>query len=258
MTPNLKHIFTIPDMVCYLLITIVTLQGKTEYKKQNTMSNGFFRVPTITNEPVKAYAPGSKERESLLNTYKKMYGEEIDIPFHIGGKDIKTGDTETIHPPHDHKHTVGKYHRAEKKHVEDAVKAALKAREKWAKTPWQSRAAVFLKAADLLAGPFRDRMNAATMIGQSKNVMQAEIDAACEMVDFLKFNAAFMMDIYDNQPISDKGIWNRMEYRPSKALSMPLHPLILPLLRQICPQHRHLWAMWPFGSPHLHKCIPPM
>ncbi len=188
------------------------------------MLNGFFRIPTITNEPVRTYAPGSKERESLLNTYKEMYKEQIDIPFHIGGKDIKTGNTTSIHPPHDHKHTVGEFHNADKKHVEDAIKAALEAREKWAKTPWQSRAAIFLKAADLLAGPFRDRMNAATMIGQSKNVMQAEIDAACEMVDFFKFNAAFMMDIYHNQPISDKGIWNRMEYRPLEGFVYAVTP----------------------------------
>ncbi|HBK71555.1 MAG TPA: 1-pyrroline-5-carboxylate dehydrogenase, partial [Flavobacteriaceae bacterium] len=188
------------------------------------MATGFFNVPKAINEPVKSYAPNSPERKELLATYKKMYNESIDIPFYIGGKEIKTGDTVSIHPPHDHKHTVGQYHKAEKKHVELAISNALEAREKWSKTPWEHRAAIFIKAAELLAGPYRAKMNAATMIAQSKNVMQAEIDAACEMIDFFRFNVEFMTEIYANQPISSPGIWNRMEYRPLEGFTYAITP----------------------------------
>ncbi len=188
------------------------------------MATGFFNVPKAINEPVKSYAPNSSERKELLATYKKMYNENIDIPFYIGGKEIKTGDTVSIHPPHDHKHTVGQYHKAEKKHVELAISNALEAREKWSKTPWEHRAAIFIKAAELLAGPYRAKMNAATMIAQSKNVMQAEIDAACEMIDFFRFNVEFMTEIYANQPISSPGIWNRMEYRALEGFTYAITP----------------------------------
>ncbi len=188
------------------------------------MATGFFNVPNPINEPVKSYAPNSAERKELLATYKKMYNENIDIPFYIGGKEIKTGDTVSIHPPHDHKHTVGQYHKAEKKHVELAISNALEAREKWSKTPWEHRAAIFIKAAELLAGPYRAKMNAATMIAQSKNVMQAEIDAACEMIDFFRFNVQFMTEIYANQPISSPGIWNRMEYRALEGFTYAITP----------------------------------
>ena len=143
------------------------------------MSNGFFKVPKAVNEPVRAYAPGTQEHKDLIDTYNKMFNEKVDVPVYIGSEEIRTGDTSEINPPHDHKHSVGKYHKADKKHIEMAVASAAEAREKWAKTSWEDRAAIFLKAADLLAGPFRNRMNAATMIAQSKNVMQAEIDAAC-------------------------------------------------------------------------------
>jgi len=188
------------------------------------MATGFYNVPPAINEPVKSYKPNSPERNELLATYKKMYNENIDIPFYIDGQEIRTGDTVSIHPPHDHKHTVGKYHKAEKKHVEHAIENALEAREAWAKTPWEHRAAIFLKAADLLEGPYRARMNAATMIAQSKNVMQAEIDAACEMIDFFRFNVQFMTEIYQNQPISSPGIWNRMEYRPLEGFTYAISP----------------------------------
>jgi len=188
------------------------------------MSNGFFKVPKAVNEPVNSYAPGSAEHKDLIATYNKMFNEQVDIPFYIGGKEYRTGKTVDIHPPHDHQHKVGQYHTAEKEHIELAVEKAAEAREKWAKTSWEHRAAIFLKAADLLAGPFRYRMNAATMIAQSKNVMQAEIDAACELIDFLRFNVEFMTDIYSNQPVSSPGIWNRMQYRPLEGFVYAITP----------------------------------
>ena len=188
------------------------------------MASGFFNVPKPVNEPVKSYKPNSPERNELLATYKKMYKEQVDIPFYIGGKEIRTGNTVSIHPPHDHKHTVGQYHKAEKKHIEQAISNALEARDAWSKTSWEHRAAIFLKAAELLAGPYRARMNAATMIGQSKNVMQAEIDAACEMIDFFRFNVEFMTEVYSNQPISSPGIWNRMEYRALEGFTYAISP----------------------------------
>lgn len=188
------------------------------------MASGFYKVPKAVNEPVKSYKPNSPERNELLATYKKMYNETVDIPFYIGGKEIRTGNTVSIHPPHDHQHTVGQYHKAEKKHVEQAITNALEAREAWSKTSWEHRAAIFIKAAELLAGPYRARMNAATMIGQSKNVMQAEIDAACEMIDFFRFNVEFMTEVYANQPESSPGIWNRMEYRPLEGFTYAITP----------------------------------
>jgi 1-pyrroline-5-carboxylate dehydrogenase len=188
------------------------------------MASGFYQVPKAVNEPIKSYAPGSPELKTLLATYNKMYKEEVDIPFYIGGKEYRTGKTVDIHPPHDHKHCVGKYHTAEREHLELAIEKAAEARVKWAKTSWQDRAAIFLKAADLLAGPFRDKMNAATMIAQSKNVFQAEIDSACELIDFFRFNVEFMTEIYSNQPQSSAGIWNRMEYRPLEGFIYAITP----------------------------------
>ncbi|WP_457618902.1 L-glutamate gamma-semialdehyde dehydrogenase [Lutibacter sp.] len=188
------------------------------------MATGFYKVPKAVNEAVKSYASGTQERKSLLDTYKKMYNEQVDIPFYIGGKEYRTGKTVAIHPPHNHKHTVGKYHTAEKEHLELAITEALKARKKWAATSWEHRAAIFLKAAELLAGPFRDKLNAATMIAQSKNVMQAEIDSACELIDFFRFNVEFMTEIYNNQPQSSPGIWNRMEYRPLEGFVYAITP----------------------------------
>jgi 1-pyrroline-5-carboxylate dehydrogenase len=188
------------------------------------MATGFYNVPKAVNEPVKSYAPNSPERAELLGTYEKMFNEVVDIPFYINGKEIRTGNTVSIHPPHDHKHTVGHFHTADKHHIEDAVASAMNARNKWAATPWQDRAAIFLKAAELLAGPYRARLNAATMIGQSKNVFQAEIDAACELIDFFRFNVEFMTEIYSNQPESAPGIWNRMEYRALEGFVYAITP----------------------------------
>lgn len=188
------------------------------------MSNGFFKVPKAVNEPVRAYAPGTQEHADLLATYQKMFNQQVDIPIYVGDQEIRTGDTVDIHPPHDHQHSVGKYHKAERKHIEMAVEKAAEAREKWARTPWEHRASIFLKAAELLAGPYRYKMNAATMIAQSKNVFQAEIDSACELIDFLRFNVQFMTEIYSNQPDSAPGMWNRMEYRPLEGFVYAITP----------------------------------
>jgi len=151
------------------------------------MGKGFFNVPIAVNEPVKSYAPGSSEREAVLKAYKEMINTTIDVPMYINGKDVTTGNTRTMSPPHDHKHVVGTYHLAEKKHVDEAIATALEARKTWANTPWEQRAAIFLKAAELIAGPYRAKINAATMIAQSKTIHQAEIDSACELIDFLRF-----------------------------------------------------------------------
>jgi 1-pyrroline-5-carboxylate dehydrogenase len=188
------------------------------------MANAFFNVPKAVNEPVKSYAAGTPERENVLNIYKKMYNETIDVPMYIGSEEIRTGDTATMSPPHDHKHILGTYHKADKQHVALAISKSLEAKEKWATMPWEHRAAIFLKAAELLAGPYRAKMNAATMLAQSKNVFQAEIDASCELIDFLTFNVQFMTEIYQNQPISDRGIWNRMEYRPLEGFVYAVSP----------------------------------
>ena len=188
------------------------------------MGKGFFHVPPAVNEPVLTYAPGTPEREEVLQVYTEMYKEKMDVPLYIGSEEIRTGDTTSMHPPHDHKHTTGIFHRAEKKHVEKAIKTALEARKKWADLPWEQRAAVFLKAADLIAGPYRSRINAATMIGQSKTIFQAEIDSACELCDFLRFNVEYMSQIYDEQPESDATAWNRVEHRPLEGFVYAITP----------------------------------
>ena len=188
------------------------------------MARGFFNVPKAINEPVKGYAPDSPERKQLLSTYKSMHNSTIDIPIHINGEEIRTGNTKNITPPHDHKHSIGQYHIASKEHVDLAISTALDARQTWSSTSWTERAAIFLKAAELLAGPYRDRMNASTMIAQSKNVYQAEIDAACEMIDFFRFNVQYMTDIFKDQPASAPGIWNRVEYRPLEGFVYAITP----------------------------------
>jgi 1-pyrroline-5-carboxylate dehydrogenase len=188
------------------------------------MGKGFFQVPTAVNEPIKSYAPGTPEREEVLLTYKDMYNTKMDVPLYIGSEEIKTGDTATMHPPHDHKHNLGIYHKAKKKHIEQAIAAALEARKQWADMEWEQRAAVFLKAADLIAGPYRARINAATMIGQSKTIFQAEIDSACELIDFLTFNVEYMAQIYEDQPESSPGVWNRLEYRPLEGFVYAITP----------------------------------
>ncbi len=188
------------------------------------MGKGFFNVPIAVNEPVMSYAPGSPERDAVLKAYKEMFNSQVDVPMYINGKDISTGNTRTMSPPHDHKHVVGTYHLAEKKHVDEAIATALEARTAWANTPWEQRAAIFLKAAELIAGPYRAKINAATMIAQSKNIFQAEIDASCELIDFLRFNVQFMTDIYMEQPESTSDAWNRIEYRPLEGFTYAVTP----------------------------------
>lgn len=188
------------------------------------MGKGFFEVPIAVNEPVKTYAPGSPERKEVSEMYKKMYDSKVEVPLYINGEEIKTGDTATMNPPHDHQHSLGTYHRATKEHVNQAIDGALEARKKWAAMPWQQRAAIFLRAAELIAGPYRARMNAATMLGQSKNIHQAEIDAACELIDFLRFNVQYMTEIYAEQPESSSDAWNRVEYRPLEGFVYAITP----------------------------------
>ncbi|MES2238751.1 MAG: L-glutamate gamma-semialdehyde dehydrogenase [Bacteroidota bacterium] len=188
------------------------------------MLKGFFKVPKAINEAVKSYAPNSPEKEAVLAAYKKMWNSKIDIPLYIGSEEIRTGNTRNIAPPHDHKHIVGSYHLAEKTHIESAIANALESRTAWANMAWEQRAAIFLKAAELIAGPYRARINAATMIGQSKNIHQAEIDASCELIDFLRFNVEFMTQIYADQPTSTSDIWNRLEYRPLEGFVYAITP----------------------------------
>lgn len=189
------------------------------------MSNAFFSVPKAINEPVKSYASGSLERQNLLEEYRNLYHQEpIDIPMYIGGKEVRTPNKKAIAPPHEHAKTLGFFNYGNETHVMQAIDAALEARRTWSKLPWQDRAAVFLRAADLLAGPFRDKMNAATMLGQSKNMFQAEIDAACELIDFFRFNVQYMTQIYKEQPESLPGMWNRLDYRPLEGFVFAVTP----------------------------------
>ena len=189
------------------------------------MSNAFFKVPVATNEPVKSYAPGSPERASLLAKYHEFKDRSpIDVPMYIGAQKVTTANKKPLTMPHDHQHVLGYYNQGEAAHVTAAIEAALEAKAAWSALPWQDRAAVFLRAADLLAGPFRDRMNAATMLAQSKNVFQTEIDAACELIDFFRFNVQYMTQIYNEQPASLPGMWNRLEYRPLEGFVFALTP----------------------------------
>lgn len=189
------------------------------------MSKGFFNVPTPSNEPVLTYAPGSKERSLLKQAIQAARAQELDVPMFIGGKEIRTGTLGELRPPHDHKHLLGKYHIGDKKHVEDAIKAALHSKKKWENLPWEERAAIFLKAADLISSKYRYQLNAATMLGQSKNAYQAEIDSACELIDFLRFNVKYMSEIYAQQPpISPEGVWNKVEQRPLEGFVFALTP----------------------------------
>lgn len=188
------------------------------------MANAFFEVPIASNEPVLSYAPGSPERAAVQAAYAKMKAESIDIPMYIGGKKVNTKEKVKIRPPHDHKNVIGQYSKGNSNHVKQAINAALKAKPAWEAMPWQDRAAVFLKAADLLSGPFRAKMNAATMLGQSKNIFQAEIDCVAEFCDFLRFNAQYMTQLYTEQPESVPGIWNRMEHRPLEGFVFAITP----------------------------------
>ncbi len=188
------------------------------------MSTGFFSIPVPKNEPVLNYAPGSKERVLQKQALAEARSKVVDIPMYIGDEELRTENKKSITPPHDHQHILGYFYEGDVSHVEQAVKAALGAKELWANLSWEHRASIFLKAADLLAGPYRYEMNAATMLGQSKNVIQAEIDSACELIDFLRFNVHFMGEIYSEQPISSPGFWNRLEYRPLEGFTFAVTP----------------------------------
>jgi 1-pyrroline-5-carboxylate dehydrogenase len=188
------------------------------------MANGNYKVPQAVNEPVLNYAPGSKERAELKKTIEEARSKVKDVPMYIGGQEIRTGKTKKLSPPHDHQHLLGHYHEGDASHVKMAIDAALSAKAKWASLDWEHRASIFLKAADLLAGPYRAAINASTMLGQSKNAYQAEIDAACEMIDFLRFNVQYMQEIYQQQPVSSKGVWNRVEQRPLEGFIFALTP----------------------------------
>ncbi|MFZ6665447.1 L-glutamate gamma-semialdehyde dehydrogenase [Peijinzhouia sedimentorum] len=188
------------------------------------MSVGFFNVPKPYNEPIRSYAPGSPERASLQAALKEARSKTIDIPMVIGGQEIFTDKKVNITPPHDHQHILGSFSEGDADHVNQAINAALGAREAWAAMSWEHRASIFLKAAELIAGPYRDKLNAATMLGQSKNAFQAEIDAACEIIDFLRFNVQYMTEIYAQQPISSPGVWNRVEQRGLEGFIFALTP----------------------------------
>ncbi|QQL50509.1 L-glutamate gamma-semialdehyde dehydrogenase [Mucilaginibacter ginkgonis] len=188
------------------------------------MLKGFFNVPNPVNEPVLNYGPHSIERAELQAALSEMRASVTDIPMYIGSEEVRTGKTLEVRPPHDHQHLLATYHDGDASHVTAAIDAALAAKHDWENMPWEQRAAIFLKAADLLAGPYRARLNAATMLGQSKNAYQAEIDAACEFIDFLRFNVHYMTQIYAEQPQSGKGVWNRVEYRPLEGFVFAITP----------------------------------
>lgn len=188
------------------------------------MSFGQFNAPTPVNEPVKEYRPGSPEREALKKAIADFRAQETDIPMYIGGKEVRTDRKLRVSPPHDHQHTLGYFYEGNAQHVERAIEAALTAKNDWADLPWEQRASIFLRAAELIAGPYRARINAATMLGQSKNAYQAEIDSACELIDFLRFNVHYATEIYRQQPNSAPGVWNRLEYRPLEGFVFALTP----------------------------------
>ena len=188
------------------------------------MPKGIFNVPIAENEPVLSYAPGTPERDELKAQLKAFKETEVDIPMYIGGEEVRTGNKVSMHPPHDIKHCLGYYHQGDETHVYKAIDAALEAKPAWENLSWEHRASIFLKAAELVAGPYRQKLNAATMLGQSKNAFQAEIDAACEFADFLRFNVQYMTEIYADQPESAPGMWNRVEYRPLEGFIFALTP----------------------------------
>jgi 1-pyrroline-5-carboxylate dehydrogenase len=188
------------------------------------MNLGYFSYPMPFNEPVLSYAPGSPERKRLKEVLNELKKQQIDVPMYIGSKEVRTNKKVALHPPHEINHTLGYFNAGDEKHVRQAIDAALAAKESWANTSWETRANIFLKVADLMATKYRPYMNAATMLGQSKNVFQAEIDAACELIDFLRFNVHFLSEIYKQQPISGSGMHNRMEYRPLEGFVLAVTP----------------------------------
>ena len=189
------------------------------------MNLGYFSYPLPANEPVLQYAPGSAEKATLKKTLSELKKKKaIDVPMYIGGKAVRTGNKMPMHPPHEISHKLGYFHEGEEKHVKLAIDAALKAKESWAAMPWEDRANIFLKAADLIATKYRPYMNGTTMLGQSKNAYQAEIDSACEIIDFLRFNVHYLSEIYKQQPISSPGVHNRMEWRPLEGFVLAITP----------------------------------
>ncbi len=188
------------------------------------MSEKTVFVPKAENEPVKDYRPGSPEREEIIKAIDEIYSQEVEIPILIGGKAVTSDRKVPVYPPHKTSHLIGNYYLGSKEHVEMAIEAAMAAREKWVMMDWKQRAAIFLKAAGLIAGPYRAKINAATMVAQSKTVHQAEIDSACEVIDFLRFNVQYMEEIYNNQPDSSRDIWNRLEQRPLEGFIFALTP----------------------------------
>ena len=217
-----------PWTLDYGLKTMVFLKKLLTLRTQNckplAMSLGYFSYPMPVNEPVLQYAPGSPERAALKKTLAELKKKPLEIPMYIGGKAVKTGKKVDIHPPHETSHTLGFFHAGEEKHVHQAIDAALKAKDAWAAMSWENRAHIFLKAADLLATKYRYHINGTTMLGQSKNAFQAEIDAACELIDFLRFNVHFLSEIYKQQPISSPGMHNRMEWRPLEGFVLAITP----------------------------------
>jgi len=188
------------------------------------MSKGFFKAPAPYNEPTLSYAPATPERKLLKETIAGLRSRKVEVPMYIGGKKVRTGELIPMNPPHDHRHVLGHYHKGTGEHVLQAIDAALAIRAQWQSLTWDQRAAIFLKAADLISGPYRAKLNAATMLGQSKNVYQSEIDAVCETADFLRFNVHYMTEIYHDQPISSNGVWNRMEWRPLEGFVYAITP----------------------------------
>ncbi len=188
------------------------------------MSNGIFNVPVAANEPIYDYAPGTPEREALLASYQAQFNAQVDVPMYIGGEEVRTGNTGNLTPPHDHQHVIGTFHKGDASHVEAAIEAALAAKDRWSNMPWEHRASIFLKAAELISGKYRYKINAATMLAQGKNCFQSEIDSVCELADFLRFNVEYMTQIYSEQPESSPGVWNRMEYRPLEGFVFALTP----------------------------------
>ena len=188
------------------------------------MALGYFSYSLPVNEPVLNYAPGSPEKETLKKTLQELKSQQLDIPMYIGGKEVRSGKKVAIHPPHEISHTLGHFHSGDESHVKQAIDAALAAKNSWAAVSWENRAGIFLKAADLLATRYRYYMNGTTMLGQSKNAFQAEIDSACELIDFLRFNVHFLSEIYKQQPISGAGVHNRLEYRPLEGFVLAVTP----------------------------------
>lgn len=188
------------------------------------MSNSLSITPKIVNEPNKSYKRGSAEREQVLAQYKDYYKGIADIPMHIGGKEIRSGHKKSLSPPHDHQHIIGHYHLADPAHIDQAIEEALKAKHKWESIGWEHRASVFLKAAELISTTYFSKIMASTMLQQSKNLHQADIDAVCELADFLRFNVGYLADIYNRQPFSPKDVWNRLEYRPLEGFVYAITP----------------------------------